>query len=68
MFGTPTDSLTIESLAEVEVTVPTWPVYNLTAGGASYPFRYPAGERTDLGSLTPPSYVDRSGRLRKERK
>jgi transglutaminase-like putative cysteine protease len=62
-FGTPTNSLTIDSLAEVDVTAPPWPVYNLSAAGASYPFRYSAEEWTDLGALAAPGYADRSGRL-----
>ncbi len=62
-FDTPSNTLTIESVAEVELTAPPWPVYDITAGAASYPFRYSAEEWTDLGAFVAPAYLDRSGRL-----
>jgi transglutaminase-like putative cysteine protease len=62
-FETLSNRLTIESVAEVEVTAPPWPIYNMASGSASYPFRYSAEEWTDLGALAAPAYVDRAGRL-----
>ena len=59
-----TDSLLIESVAEVELTSAAWPVFPIAASAASFPFRYSADERADLGALREPQYLDTMQRLK----
>src|SRR5271166_5281434 len=63
-FQTMTDSLEIDSLAELELSAVAWPVFPVAASAISYPFRYSADEWTDLGALTVQQYPDPAGRLR----
>lgn len=62
-FDRPTDSLVIDSRAGVDIHAAAWPIYNVTAASASYPFRYSADNWTDLGALAAPGDADRNGRL-----
>jgi transglutaminase-like putative cysteine protease len=62
-FHDPTDQLTIESLAAVELAASAWPVFDIAGSAIRYPFSYSAQEWTDLGALALPQYVDPSGRL-----
>ncbi len=57
------DRLEIRSRTVVDLTASAWPVFAISASAASYPFRYSACDRTDLGALARPQYADRSGRL-----
>lgn len=62
-FNETTDRLAIRSRATVELSAPAWPVFPIAADAASYPFVYAAEDRTDLGALAMPQYVDDAGRL-----
>jgi len=57
------DTLAIRSRAIVDLTAPVWPVFSIAASAMSYPFFYSPDERTDLGALAEPQYVDDNGRL-----
>ena len=63
-FTTPTDRLTIESVADLALDAAPWPVFDIAASAASYPFPYSPEEWIDLGALTVPQYPDASDRLR----
>jgi transglutaminase-like putative cysteine protease len=63
-FRTMTDHLVIDSVADLQLDTQPWPVFDIAASAASYPFRYAADEWTDLGALTTPQYPDPDGRLR----
>ena len=63
-FQTPTDTLTIESLAEIELDAVAWPVFDIAAAAIFYPFRYSDDDWIDLGTLTVPQYPDPAGQLR----
>lgn len=58
-----TDSLTVGSLATVELAASAWPVFDIASSAIDYPFSYSAQEWTDLGALALPQYFDSSGRL-----
>ena len=62
-FDTMTEQLSIRSRTRVELRAPVWPVFPIAAYAASYPFLYTADDRTDLGALATPQYVDDAGRL-----
>jgi transglutaminase-like putative cysteine protease len=57
-FAAATDTLSIESAADVLLSADAWPVFDIAASAISYPFRYSDAEWTDLGALTIPQYVD----------
>lgn len=63
-FDGPINRLVIDSHASVDLVASAWPVYDITAAAARYPFLYSADDWTDLGALAAPGYVDRAGRLR----
>ena len=58
------DSLTIDSLAQLQLDTVAWPVFDIAATAISYPFLYSDDERTDLGALATPLHADPAGRLR----
>jgi transglutaminase-like putative cysteine protease len=62
-FAAEADSLTISSIAKLELTGSAWPVFPIAASALNYPFQYSAGERADLGALLSPQYGDTTGRL-----
>lgn len=62
-FGTPSEVLSIQSRMTIDLTAPVWPVFAIAASAISYPFQYTADDRTDLGALVLPQYVDDAGRL-----
>jgi transglutaminase-like putative cysteine protease len=62
-FQSMTDSLVIESIAEIELDAVAWPVFDVAASAIFYPFQYSADEWTDLGALTIQQYLDSTGRL-----
>jgi transglutaminase-like putative cysteine protease len=57
-------NLVIESAVEIELHASPWPVFDVAASAATYPFRYASDEYTDLGALAVPQYPDPTGRLR----
>jgi transglutaminase-like putative cysteine protease len=59
-----TDTLTIESVAALELYAPAWPVFDVAASAISYPFLYSDDDWADLGALAAPQYTDPNGRLR----
>ena len=59
-----TDHLVVDSVAELELDATAWPVFDVAASAASYPFPYPIRRRADLGALAVPQYPDPTGRLR----
>ena len=63
-FQTMTNSLVIESTAEIQLNTTEWPVFDIAASVIFYPFRYSDDEWTDLGALTIQQYSDPAGRLR----
>jgi hypothetical protein len=62
-FATETDVLVIDSVADIELTAASWPVFAITASAIYYPFRYSDDEWTDLGALTIPQYPDAAQQL-----
>lgn len=62
-FGTMTNMLVIESVADILLNAAPWPVFDIAASAISYPFRYSDDEWADLGALTILQYPDQAGRL-----
>jgi len=48
----------IDSVAELQLSAPAWPVFDIAAAAISYPFRYCDDEWTDLGALAIQQYSD----------
>jgi transglutaminase-like putative cysteine protease len=63
-FQAMTDSLIIDSKAEIQLDTLAWPIFDIIASAIFYPFRYSDDDWADLGALTLPQYQDPSGRLR----
>jgi transglutaminase-like putative cysteine protease len=63
-FHAPADTLCIDSNVHLELHASAWPVFDVAASAASYPFRYADHERIDLGALAIQQYPDSEGRLR----
>lgn len=64
VFQTMTDTLVIDSHAELQLYATAWPVFDIAASAISYPFHYSADDWIDLGALAVPQYPDSAGRLR----
>jgi transglutaminase-like putative cysteine protease len=62
-FATTTDTLMIESVADILLNADAWPVFDIAGSAISYPFRYSDNEWTDLGALTIAQYPDPDARL-----
>lgn len=62
-FQEASDTLVIESATELQLDAAAWPVFDIAASAASYPFQYAADEWTDLGALTIPQFPDPGRRL-----
>ena len=62
-FGTPTATLTIDSLASVVLSAAAYPVFPIAASAIAFPFRYSDNEWIDLGGLTIRQYPD-AGQLK----
>jgi transglutaminase-like putative cysteine protease len=56
--------LVIDSMVELQLNAAAWPVFDIAASAAVYPFQYSSDERIDLGALTVQQYPDPAGRLR----
>jgi len=63
-FQSTADTLSIDSVAELELEASAWPVFGIAAEAIFFPFRYTEDEWTDLGALTIPQYADPGGQLR----
>lgn len=64
IFEGVTESLVIESSAEIELHATEWPIFPIAASAISFPFMYSSDEWIDLGALTVQQYPDPSGRVR----
>jgi transglutaminase-like putative cysteine protease len=62
-FQTLADHVVIDSVAELQLDAPAWPVFDIAVSAISYPFRYSDDEWTDLGGLTIQQYSDNERRL-----
>lgn len=58
------NTLVIESFAELELDIEQWPVFEIAASAANYPFLLSADEMLDLGALRLQTYLDSDGSLR----
>ena len=58
------DTVSIDSVARIELDAVAWPIFDIAASAIVYPFRYSDNEWTDLGALTVLQYPDPNGRLR----
>lgn len=63
-FKEPSDTLVINSLAEIRHEADPWPVFDIAASAANYPFLLGEDEMLDLGALRLQAYLDTSGQLR----
>ncbi len=63
-FQAPSKMLRIDSTAVLELDVEQWPVFDVDAGAANYPFLLSDDDMTDLGALRLQGYLDSHGRLR----
>lgn len=63
-FQTMTDTLVIESAAEIELHTTAWPIFDIAASAIYYPFRYSDDDWIDLGALAIQQYQDPAARLR----
>lgn len=64
-FAEPADTLIVESVAEVSLFAEKWPIFDIAASAATYPFPIGDNEMTDLGALRLQAYLDTTGRLHK---
>ena len=64
IFQTPADHLVIDSIAELQLDATPWPVFDIAASAARYPFFYSREQWIDLGALAIQQYPDPSERLR----
>ncbi len=62
-FAERTDTLTIDSTAKLTLDAEEWPVFDIAASAATYPFLLSEDEMTDLGALRLQAYLDSTGRL-----
>ncbi|MBB3444432.1 transglutaminase family protein [Rhizobium sp. BK379] len=60
-FSEATQRLEITSRADVDLTSEAWPVFDIAASAATYPFRYDDQDWKDLGALRDVQYSDPSG-------
>lgn len=63
-FQAMADTLIIESVADLQLDAVAWPVFDIAASAASFPFRYTDDDWIDLGALGAQQYPDAGGRLR----
>lgn len=63
VFRGATDGLVVDGATELELDASEWPIFDISASAAVYPFRYSDDEWTDLGALTVAQYPDFGGRL-----
>ncbi len=63
-FHEKSDVLVIDSFAELTLDVEQWPVFDIAASAANYPFLLTEDDMTDLGALRLQGYLDSYGQLR----
>jgi len=63
-FQTMTDTLVIDSVAELQLNAAAWPVFDIAASAIFFPFRYSNDEWADIGALAVQQYADPNGQLR----
>ena len=63
VFSEASDILTVYSFAELALDVERWPVFDISASAANYPFLLTEDEMTDLGALRLQTYLDSAGLL-----
>jgi transglutaminase-like putative cysteine protease len=63
VFGSPADTLVIDSVAQLQLDAEPWPIFDVAASAMVYPFQYADDERTDLGAMMFQQYPDPAGRL-----
>ena len=63
-FRERSDRLVINSIASLELDVEQWPVFNIAASAATYPFMLTDDDMVDLGALRLQAYLDAGGQLR----
>jgi transglutaminase-like putative cysteine protease len=64
-FQTMTDTLVIDSVAELQLGAAAWPIFDIAASAIHYPFRYSDDDWADLGALATPQYPDPAGQLQR---
>ncbi len=62
-FAAMTDTLVIDSTAEVDLSAKPWPVFDIAPSAAVFPFRYSDDDWADLGPLAIQQYKDPAERL-----
>lgn len=63
-FQSMSDTLVVDSVAELQLNAAAWPVFDIAASAIFYPFRYSNDEWTDIGALAVQQYADPNGQLR----
>jgi transglutaminase-like putative cysteine protease len=63
VFSAPTERLVIESVTRLRLDTEAWPVFDVAASAARYPFLLDQDDMTDLGALRLQGYLDSRGRL-----
>ena len=64
VFQTMTDTLVIDSTADIELNAVAWPIFDVAASATFYPFEYSADEWIDLAALTIQQYPDSTAQVR----
>lgn len=64
-FPDASNTLVVDSTAELTLDFDRWPVFDIAASAANYPFLLTEDDMTDLGALRLQSYLDSAGHLRK---
>lgn len=63
-FREPSDKLVIDSFVALVLDVEQWPVFDIAASAANYPFLLTNDDMVDLGALRLQAYFDSDGELR----
>jgi transglutaminase-like putative cysteine protease len=63
LFPDKASTLVIDSRADLSLDVEEWPVFDIAASAAAYPFLLSEDEATDLGALRLQAYLDSTGAL-----
>jgi transglutaminase-like putative cysteine protease len=63
-FAAMADHLVIESVTQLALSAPQWPVFAIAPSAQTYPFRYSDADWIDLGALALPQYADSAERLK----
>lgn len=63
-FHEPSDTLVVNSFAKLDLDIEQWPIFDIAASAANFPFLLTEDEMVDLGALKLQSYLDSMGQLR----